>query len=844
MADLPTIELKIDQIIENLGSAGQKTVAPIVDRIQRIEEAIFGGAGVGLIISSASIATIIRSTNFESGVSGWQIQKSGDVEFQNGIFRGDITADSGFFSGLVYVGDAPDRIVLDGPNKQVRSEDFDTGIEGWAINGDGTVEFQSAVLRGDITADSGRFWGTVYVGASPGFRTVIDGAAGSIHSEGYVANTSGWNINHDGSAEFRDVVIRGSIKASVFTYNETNAIAGSQFILPSAGTLRAAATVASSFNIDITDPESGHVRLFNIGDKIRIQDGAVGSTWGTVASYIDLTTFYRYTITYDSGSSPVTYQKGTVVLDYGVSGDGGILMNADGATGPFISVFTHAGSPWAATTERVRVGNLNGWGPFATDLFGLALGDYAGSNYMYFNPSTSELKFRVASTVTLALDGITIDAGTGDLSRDLKWTVPGTSDIYGKVTQANDTPTGATSIQLISQNKNGDSFPQSEVGLSALSLGAGSSNHRKAWIDMFAKRNDDAQTYIHLYTGRPDGLGNFGGIEMETTYLKFKSVVAGAEESMTLSKANSGLKLSSGGYVNEFSTDTALSGHSDSAVPTEKVVNSAIPLGVVEGRLTFTSGNAVPTSDQTAKTTIYFTPYKGNRLRLYNGTNWTIYTFTELSLSLSGFTADKNNDIFIYDNAGTLTLERVEWTNNSTRATALAVQDGVYVKSGSTTKRYLGTFRTTGTTGQSEDSASKRYCWNYYNREPRTLLVTEQTTHTHSSASWRAWNNNQANADIEFVLGVAEEQLMYVVNCQWDIASGESSPNVGAGQDTTAGNSISYSMTSNVVGTNQASIPAVWSAPAAGYHFICVIEFGAATPPDLLKCVLSTTIMG
>lgn len=43
---------------------------------------------------------------------------------------------------------------------------------------------------------------------------------------------------------------------------------------------------------------------------------------------------------------------------------------------------------------------------------------------------------------------------------------------------------------------------------------------------------------------------------------------------------------------------------------------------ICQGRLTLTSGTPVTTSDVTAATTIYFTPYKGNRIALCGGTNF------------------------------------------------------------------------------------------------------------------------------------------------------------------------------------------------------------------------------
>ena len=144
----------------------------------------------------------------------------------------------------------------------------------------------------------------------------------------------------------------------------------------------------------------------------------------------------------------------------------------------------------------------------------------------------------------------------------------------------------------------------------------------------------------------------------------------------------------------------------------------------VNGRLTLESGAPVSSADQSGKTTLYYTPYKGNLIALYDGSKWNALVFEELSLSLAGLTANKNYDIWAYDNSGTVTLEALVWTNDSTRATALAYQDGVMVKSGAATRRYLGTIRINSSGGQCEDTAVIRGVWNLYNQEPRQLLTT------------------------------------------------------------------------------------------------------------------------
>lgn len=179
---------------------------------------------------------------------------------------------------------------------------------------------------------------------------------------------------------------------------------------------------------------------------------------------------------------------------------------------------------------------------------------------------------------------------------------------------------------------------------------------------------------------------------------------------------------------------------------------------LVQGRLTLTTGLPVTTADVTAAITLYFTPFRGNSIALYSGTLWQVLTFAELSLSLAGYTASKPYDIFAYDNAGAVALESAVWTNETSRATALVLQDGVYVKSGATTRRYIGTIYMTAT-GQTEDSLAKRYVWNMYNRVPRSMRRLETTdTWTYTTAAFRVANGNTAN-ELAMVIGLDEDAV-------------------------------------------------------------------------------------
>ena len=175
-------------------------------------------------------------------------------------------------------------------------------------------------------------------------------------------------------------------------------------------------------------------------------------------------------------------------------------------------------------------------------------------------------------------------------------------------------------------------------------------------------------------------------------------------------------------------------------------------------RLTLTTATPVTTSDVTGATTIYCTPYKGNAIALYNGTKWNTRNSAEFSLALGTLTSGKPYDVFCYDNNGVPTLEFLAWTSDTARATALAYQNGVLVKSGDATRRYIGTFYTTSTT-QTEDSASNRYLWNYYNRVERKMQKSDATSAwAYTNATIRYANNNSANI-ISFICGVPEEPV-------------------------------------------------------------------------------------
>lgn len=244
------------------------------------------------------------------------------------------------------------------------------------------------------------------------------------------------------------------------------------------------------------------------------------------------------------------------------------------------------------------------------------------------------------------------------------------------------------------------------------------------------------------------------------------------------------------------------------------------------GRLTLTTGTAVTTADVTAAGTLYFTPYHGDTIGLYTGSIWVPVVFSELSIALSGGTASKPHDVFLDYNGGTPQLAILAWTNDTTRATALTTQDNVYVKTGDTQQRYLGTIYIDGS-NQSEDSLANRLVWNLHNRVDRPLKVTDATDNwAYTTATWRQARATAANK-VTFVQGIATDAISVHLHagCTGNTAD---APSNALGVDSTSSPSGVWGH--NAIGAtnhrmqNTASYNGV---PGIGYHYVAWLENGA-----------------
>jgi hypothetical protein len=192
--------------------------------------------------------------------------------------------------------------------------------------------------------------------------------------------------------------------------------------------------------------------------------------------------------------------------------------------------------------------------------------------------------------------------------------------------------------------------------------------------------------------------------------------------------------------------------------------------------------------------------------------------------------ANKNIDVFmaVASSAAALRFGPI-WTNDTTRATALLAQNGAWVLTGTTGYRYLGTVRTTGTAGVTEDSLLKRYVWNHDNRVERKLKIVETANSWgYTTASYRSWNNSTANR-VEMVIGISEEPVWLRFDSKVSSTTASITIAIGIGLDSTTTNG---SDTQVSVFTNSTTDPTLhvcssyYSFPGTGYHFLQLLEYG------------------
>jgi hypothetical protein len=167
------------------------------------------------------------------------------------------------------------------------------------------------------------------------------------------------------------------------------------------------------------------------------------------------------------------------------------------------------------------------------------------------------------------------------------------------------------------------------------------------------------------------------------------------------------------------------------------------------------------------------------------------------------------------------------WTSDTVRSTAITTQDAIYVRSGATTNRYLGTIRASAN-DQCSDTLTKRFVWNQHNRLSRPVVVTEATdSWTYNSSTWRSWNNSTANR-FQLVAGVAENtlKLSAIGNTLFGGGGTYGYGLIGIGIDSTSTNDATLKMEASANTGYLFANPAshLVTIPAIGFHYYQITE--------------------
>lgn len=263
-----------------------------------------------------------------------------------------------------------------------------------------------------------------------------------------------------------------------------------------------------------------------------------------------------------------------------------------------------------------------------------------------------------------------------------------------------------------------------------------------------------------------------------------------------------------------------------------------------QGRLTLTSATPVMTSTTSAQTTIYYTPYVGGLVPIYDGTRWTITPFTELSQATTDSTkspaAVANNsvyDLFVWSDSGTLRCTRgPAWSNDTTRGYTLTMQNGILLNTSTITNgpgasrgTWVGTVRSNGSAqidwiyGARAASGTAAFfgLWNAYNRVNVATMVQDTTdSWTLASSSIRSANNS-TTMRCTMVRGANEDAIFALYSCAMS-PSASGSAQVGVGIDSTSAFSgwMSYAQT----GTLVAAPGGYMGLPGLGVHYVQALE--------------------
>ena len=259
-------------------------------------------------------------------------------------------------------------------------------------------------------------------------------------------------------------------------------------------------------------------------------------------------------------------------------------------------------------------------------------------------------------------------------------------------------------------------------------------------------------------------------------------------------------------------------------------------------------------TDATVQSVIYYTPYNGNQIPIYDGSVFVNKIFASdltMTLEATNNLSGKLYDIFAFMDGATLRLGAAPaWTNDTTRSAAITRVNGLWVNNAIVTltngatsyasipanrATYLGTVYCTANaqtammfkpSGAAGGSANILGLYNAYNRVDISSEENDSTASwAYTTAAWRASNNN-ANNSITFIDGL-QQSFIRTEFLQRTVGAGDGTHR-GINLDSTsaAPNRQAFGI-SNASNISDASVETF--NPQLGKHYIQAMEYGNAS---------------
>jgi len=329
---------------------------------------------------------------------------------------GVLTATSGTFGGSLIAG----NIHIPDQDSTANSFHVDSTGDLWM----GATETNKATAPVQISPA-----GVFKLGDLGSTYIELNGPNGTVGSSNFATGNTGWQISNDGSAEFQNVEVRGTLHSSVFEYDVVSAIGG-QIIVTNADKVGTTMTALDAANL-ITE---GNATFVN-DDILYIRADSGSGIEEEYMRVTDASGAPTYVVTrdlaaaYGADSNP-TWPAGTAVVktknsDLSATHSGGYLqLFGEGTNSPYYSVFVSSGVAYDAFDEVARMGNLNGIAGFSSDTYGIFLGDYDARQYLTYDSVSGELLVNEASLELRAFygdgsDGTVTISGNTTLTQDM-----------------------------------------------------------------------------------------------------------------------------------------------------------------------------------------------------------------------------------------------------------------------------------------------------------------------------------------------------------------------------------------------------------------------------------------